>query len=340
MLKKQLIDIAIISVINIPFTVYYCPGCFAFPLHWVAVSKAYFIGVVFWIVLWKGNEFMTVLADRNVSWLENPLKRFLVGIVYLLAFTISAAYVLKAFTYWMYDKAWDNENGTIFDSVVITLIVALFLNAKSFLAAWKESVVNAERLKSEHIKTKYEALRNQVNPHFLFNSFNVLIGLIEENKEGAIGYVEKLSEIFRYVLDNRQLELVGLKEELEFIDAYVHLLKIRFGNALAFEKNVEPSAEDYILPLSLQLLVENAIKHNQLTLESPLYIVIEKKDNTLIVRNNMKKKNNIHHSNGVGLENIKERLKIFNTTELKVIEKNGEFVVAMPILSGQRLIQK
>lgn len=193
-----------------------------------------------------------------------------------------------------------------------------------------EILLENEHLKSENLLVQLSSLKNQLNPHFLFNSLNTLSWLINEDKEKSQRYLQKLSQVLRYSLSMQEQSLVPLKEELTLVDSYIFLLQIRFGNNLQIIKNIE-EVQFKIPPLSLQLLIENAIKHNVISTASPLSIWIELRDNVLIVRNTHKPKPN-SEGTGIGLVNLNERFKILASQEVEIEQNEKEFKVVLPLI--------
>lgn len=194
-----------------------------------------------------------------------------------------------------------------------------------------EILLENEHLKSENLLVQLSSLKNQLNPHFLFNSLNTLSWLINEDKEKSQRYLQKLSQVLRYSLSMQEQSLVPLKEELTLVDSYIFLLQIRFGNNLQIIKNIE-EVQFKIPPLSLQLLIENAIKHNVISTASPLSIWIELRDNVLIVRNTHKPKPN-SEGTGIGLVNLNERFKILASREVEIEQNEKEFKVVLPLIA-------
>jgi LytS/YehU family sensor histidine kinase len=206
------------------------------------------------------------------------------------------------------------------------------------LLSWRQAAINAEKLKTESIASRYESLKNQVNPHFLFNSLNALSNLVYEDQELAIKFIRKLSEVYRYVLDTRNQEVVKLSDELAFLDSYIFLQKIRYEDNLKININLPRHTEAMIPPLSLQMLVENAIKHNIVSEDEPLHIdLFMEDDDYIVVRNNLQKKNIGEvppggASPGIGLANIKSRYETLTQKAVEVGSTPHDFLVKIPVL--------
>ncbi|WP_435354324.1 sensor histidine kinase [Emticicia sp. SJ17W-69] len=216
--------------------------------------------------------------------------------------------------------------------ILIGLIAYFFCRFLIETERKNEILLENEHLKSENLLVQLSSLKNQLNPHFLFNSLNTLSWLINEDKGKSQRYLQKLSQVLRYSLSMQEHSLVPLKEELTLIDSYIFLLQMRFGENLKVVKNIE-NIPLQIPPLSLQLLIENAIKHNIISTESPLHIWIEsnESDKTITVRNTINLKQN-SGGTGIGLVNLNERFKILANREIE-IEQNEAFIVILPLIS-------
>ena len=198
-------------------------------------------------------------------------------------------------------------------------------------------VQKVERLEKDKITFQFETLKNQVNPHFLFNSFNTLMTIIEEDQKLAGEYVEKLSDFFRNILTFREKDLIPLREELNLIDDYYFLQQKRFSENLTMKVDVGmDQLDDLIPPLTLQLLVENAIKHNVISKNKPLNIEVYSLDGYIYVKNNLQRKKVPESSTGVGLQNIYNRFAILSKKKVKIIENDTEYLVAVPLIKSEK----
>ncbi len=215
--------------------------------------------------------------------------------------------------------------------------VNLFLNCINAIVYYmdrlKKTQLEAEQLKKESIEAQFEALRNQINPHFLFNCFNVLSTLVYKDADTSAKFIDQLSKVYRYLLYNQDKKVVPLNEELEFIESYLYLLKIRFGDNFIVQTAIDPESKKYyIAPAVLQMLVENAIKHNVVSRKNPLQIAITSANSTLIVSNNLQEKPVKEESSRLGLKNIQRRY-VFLSHKQVVIEKTAnDFSVKIPLL--------
>lgn len=286
---------------------------------------------IIWIALWKGNSNLVDWITRGISWLQDPVKKFLYNLAGTFIYTFGIVYGIAALYKFLFDI--DLSVGVIY-SVIITLIISLFMHGRSFLINWKQTSLAAEKSRRESIAAKYESLKNQVNPHFLFNSFNALSNLVYEDQDKAVKFIKQLSEVYRYVLDSRDKEIVPIAEELKFLESYKYLQEIRFGNKLRIDVRIADK-NILIAPLALQMLVENAIKHNVVSEDDPLNIKVYDQDGYVVVSNNLQPKSSSGEpSAGVGLENIARRYEFLCSKKVDIINDHSTFVVKLPALTS------
>lgn len=225
--------------------------------------------------------------------------------------------------------------------LLFTTIVSLFFHLIYFYKALQEQKVTEQKIIAGTASAKFESLKNQLDPHFLFNSLNVLSSLIEENPEKAQKFTTSLSKIYRYVLEQKDKELVALQEELDFARTYVKLLEMRFENGVSLEISEEISNPDAkIIPLSLQLLLENTVKHNIANESKPLKIRIHQSEGYLEVENNLQKKEVLQQRKGLGLQNIINRYGHLTRRQVYIEETSNNFKVKLPILTKLVSIMK
>jgi LytS/YehU family sensor histidine kinase len=245
---------------------------------------------------------------------------------------VVTTYVLGMEFRWEY--SWVNFKIGLAATIFIATIYECFY----FSERWEKTVIETEKLKRENLISQFETLKNQVNPHFLFNSFNTLMTIIPENTEIAIEFVQKLSNVYRYVLNNKDKELTELSTEIAFLKDYVFLHKIRFGENLRVNFNIPDEILDtQIPPLTLQMLMENAVKHNIISSEKPLLIDIYlERNNCIIVENNLQKRSIPAESTKVGLQNIINRYKYLSQKVVEIIPTTSIFKVSLPIISVEK----
>ena len=219
---------------------------------------------------------------------------------------------------------------------VMAMLSAFYLAANRRAYRRLEDVeIRAERLEKENVQAQFAALKSQVNPHFLFNSLSILSSLVHADPELSEKFIDQLSRAYRYILEQKDNEQVSLKTELEFIQAYRFLLNIRFENKFDVIINV-PQADQTrysIAPLTLQLLVENAVKHNRMSAKEPLQVHIHLESDCLVVQNNLQPRPQSENSTGVGLQNIITRYALLTSQPVWVGESEGSFIVKIPLLT-------
>jgi len=283
--------------------------------------------------------FIKRYLNKNFPWHVNNAKRI---IIEFLSTNIASALLIVVFSIIMfylypYKIRHQVEIGTvIFRNVVIALIVnnivAPFYEAQYLFREWINSRVETEQLKREKAESQYAVLRNQINPHFLFNSLNTLLTMVAENPK-ASQYVESLSDLLRYALQTNNKEAVSLGEELKLANQYIFIQKTRFGDKLTVETDIPAHYLDYAVPpFAMQMLLENAIKHNVVSREYPLHIKVYASDHYLLVENSLHRKSEENPSTGIGLNNIINRYKFLSDRKVLVEEENGTFKVALPLV--------
>jgi len=288
---------------------------------------------------WTGAALINHLLDRKIKWIEKPVLRSILGIVILVIYSVIAFMFVKYLMFYLKYRTmpaenWEFASRSSLYTVLISFNISLIFTAIGFFKAWKKSIEREEKLKVEMMAYKYESLRNQINPHFLFNSFNVLSDLVYADQAMAVKFINQLSELFRYVLDSRDKELVPLKEELEFIHSYLYLLKTRFEDKLDLKIDLEAASDELIVPMTLQLLIENAVKHNEISEAYPLQITIRRNNTYLDVENSLRVKKVGEDSKNTGLKNIMQQFSYFTERQIEVSEPGGMFLVRVPILKA------
>ncbi|NHM01346.1 histidine kinase [Flavobacterium difficile] len=220
-------------------------------------------------------------------------------------------------------------------SSIFTFIILLIVHFIYLYKWYQENKLKEQKIIAGSASAQFESLKNQIDPHFLFNSLNVLSSLIEENPDAAQKFTTSLSKVYRYVLEQKDKELVSVEEELKFAKTYMNLLKMRFENSITFELPEFENDEAKVVPLSLQLLLENCIKHNIVSEKKPLHIKIYIDKNELIIENNKQIKEVLQDRKGVGLQNIVSRYAILTKRKVIIQESETIFKVKLPILTKQ-----
>ena len=300
------------------------------------ISGMYSFGIGF------GNGFINGYLSTKWDWIKHTNQRVWAGIIASVLYTVPIVLMIN---YVVFVVINNNNSDTFFKGnffwahlfyIVLSLAVSTFLHAKGFMQNWKVAMTK-ENTKQEIVaKTetaKFESLKNQLDPHFLFNSLNVLTSLIGENPNQAERFTTKLSKVYRYVLEQRNKDLVPIEEELKFAKTYMELLGMRFEDAVKFNiPDIISTNELKIVPLSLQLLLENVVKHNVVSTSKPLTINIYEKDNYLIIENNINPKEALGKSTKIGLQNIADRYGLITQRGVKIENNNKKFKVSLPLL--------
>lgn len=285
------------------------------------------------------GRFFTYM-NTSVSWNRFKNFRFVISFSGSIILTLLTFFAVRAFHEVFLDQRTfeefiTNENPqSYFIALLVTIVISLFFHTLYFYKAIQENKVKEQKVIAGTASAKFESLKNQIDPHFLFNSLNVLTSLIEENPDNAQKFTTSLSKIYRYVLEQKDKELVSVEEELAFAKIYMDLLNMRFENSVFYEvpeRLTNPEAK--VVPLSLQLLLENAVKHNSISENKPLRIRIYEEENYLVVENNFQKKEVLQKGQGVGLQNIISRYNIVTNRKVTIEENAKIFRVKLPVLT-------
>lgn len=313
-------------------------------LSWDRVMLVEFgYSMYFGLVLTIINSTFFDYLNHRVQWNEQTEKyRVAIGFLGSIPLTLMGAWLVRlTIEVWINNQSFEAFiKGQKFSSyipiLVITFIVSLIFHAAFLYRKLQENRVKEQKIIAGNASAQFETLKNQIDPHFLFNSLNVLSSLIEENPENAQRFTTSLSKIYRYVLDQKDKELVPLKEELNFAKTYMKLFSMRFENSLTYSLPDTMIDEDAkVVPLSLQLLLENTIKHNIVSDMQPLHITITVEGDYLVVSNNLQKKEVLQSGSGVGLKNIVNRYAILTEKPVLVESDDINFLVKIPILTKE-----
>lgn len=277
----------------------------------------------------------------------DTIKRIVLGIAGSTILTLAGIFALRfcvtVFYYDVpYEKFLENDSWSGYSFALwITLTIVSIFHIAYFYNKYQKNKIKEQKVIAGTASAKFDALKNQLDPHFLFNSLNVLTSLIEENPRNAQRFTTSLSKVYRYVLEQKNKDLVTVDEELDFARTYMSLLKMRFEDSIIFEiPDRASNPESRVVPLSLQLLLENAVKHNMVTSSKPLHIKIFEQNGMLVVENNLQPKQIVKKSSGVGLENIKQRYNLLSNRKVSINQQAKSFAVAIPMLTKQVSIMK
>lgn len=309
------------------------------------ILKTFIISSLYSFGLGFGNGLINNLLDRKWDWLTQTNTRIYLGIVGTVLYTIPMVLIIDYLIFVIMQKLPADEffsDRIIWVHlfyIILSLAISTFMHARSFMINWKRASkieVTQQKIIAGTASAKFESLKSQIDPHFLFNSLNVLSSLIEENPDNAQRFTTSLSKIYRYVLEQKDKELVSVEEELSFAKTYMNLLKMRFENSLDYELKINKiPADAKVVPLSLQLLLENTVKHNIVSEQRPLRIVIYIENNYLVVENDFQKKEVLQERKGLGLQNIINRYGIITDRKVLIEQNEKIFAVKIPILTKQ-----
>ncbi|MFI5130440.1 MAG: sensor histidine kinase [Chitinophagales bacterium] len=340
-------DDRLVTIILVPVAALIIPFIFfgmRFNKQPYFTGKVYLGVLIITAAIWLGNRYILIWARNRYPTFEEVRKRLLVQSVSMLVYTIVTNNVLgyildvcglkgEHYEGYSWVEVITNSNAA---AIVCTLTVVAIYESIYFMNELKKSVEEKEMLKRESLKAQLNALKTQVNPHFLFNNLNTLSSIIPENPKLAVDFVQQLSKVYRHILEVRDEQSIPLKDELDVMKAYAFLLKTRFGDNLDIGIDVpEEKMERQIVPLSLQILMENAIKHNIVSSDKPLKIDVFTENGRLVVRNNLQMKNQLSESTGIGLDNIRNRCRLLSDKKVEVIADDNSFTVSIPLIESK-----
>ena len=334
-----------------------------FVLNYILYDDAVFRNGAVWaysfpliLVLGAASWYTQSLLQNWIQQRYPTLKQTRMRVQRMALVVIPTMSVSVAFIFLVYDyfnivgyrlRPNDLEYGLLV-GFSVNLVYSTLYEMDYVMERMKESILEKESLKQEALQHEFDTLKNQVNPHFLFNCFNTLSSLISEDKERAEVFLNELSKVYRYLLRNNEDGLSTVENEIRFIRSYYGLLRTRHGEALQMTIEIDKRYSPYLLPsLTLQLLVENVVKHNQLSKTHPLVIeIFTTAGNKLVVNNNLQRRTVKAPSNRVGLDNIKAKYDLLNQPGFQLMEDGKNFTVVLPLIwnnateNGRRLVKE
>ena len=302
---------------------------------------------VLFMATWEINDYLIKKSK------ERSFKNELWSNVLIFGITISFVLTLAAIIYYLgifqfnsiceivTDTPWQVFKVDMFRALGLASVFSVF---NQFYWVYKDKrhlELSLLELKKEITTSKYNSLKSQISPHFLFNSLNTLTSLMYEDRDLASDFVTRLATCYRYILDNREEDLVGLDKELQFLDAFIFMMKVRHDGAIFINTDIDIKANTVLIPtLSLQMLVENALKHNYYSKEQPITIDIYIRDHRLQVKNNKRKRIDSESSTKLGLANIKKRYAFYTNKDVIIDDDNTLFKVSLPLLNKNEINTK
>ncbi|WP_435262600.1 sensor histidine kinase [Tenacibaculum sp. nBUS_03] len=274
---------------------------------------------------------------------KDDLKRtvylfFSIISILLLFDTLGGILIAKLISAFLYETTHSIALKRLIPTILITIMIMAIYEAIYYYVRLKKSIRIEERTKQSMIQAQLDTLRNQVQPHFLFNSLNTLRDVIDqEEKEEAMDFVDNLSNVYRFILDAGTTNTIPLREELKFVSAYIYIQLERFGDNLQIHWEIpEAKKSALIVPMSLQLLIENAIKHNIISKAKPLLILITLEKDSIVVSNTIQPKSTQIPSTHIGLKNIEQRYALIANKKLEISKEGGQFIVKLPLLKSHK----
>jgi sensor histidine kinase YesM len=334
--KITFIVIAILILMStVGISIYYYKGLIVKDeLFYYIVSSLSTNGLATYF-LFIGNFKIDRILEKHFPWSISTIKRLILEYVLIITYSLCVMAIIGFCLKTTFNVQEENYFFILLkQTFIIVVIITTGITFTGFVRAWKTAQVNIQKLEKETANARYESLKANIKPHFLFNSLNTLSSLIRINPVLAEEYSSGLSDVYRYILKSNEDILVSVKEEVKFLETYLNLQKIRFGDNLEYIIDIEQNIlNKYIPSLSLQLIVENALKHNIINQENKLRIAIQTNNNWLVIINNFQPKHGKPKSNGFGLTNITERYNYF-TDEIPTFEKSDkEYIVKIPLLN-------
>ncbi len=277
---------------------------------------------------------------RNYPYERNIMVRVVLELLMAIinaAIVAPLVFLLSLGIHHLFVEAYEYEKSIILDQIAITvminIIMIMLFEGRHIFLQWRESLLHAEVLRRKHAESRYEALRNQISPHFLFNSLNVLTELIDESSEKSKDFIERFSRIYRYILETHEAGVASVAEELKFLKDYFFLQEVRHGKSISLDLDIEAAIiPGYIPSMSLQLLVENALKHNVASREKPLHILVRSEKGCIIVENNLQERDQAGNSTAKGLKNLHDRLSLLTDSVPSFGIVNDRFVAKIPVI--------
>lgn len=288
-------------------------------------------------LFWMGDRAIIGFVRRKYPGVAQDSKRLYVQGILVIIFTAFMSVALyhaePLFEKTFGAKPHPGYIKSFITCLFATALVTAIYEAAYYISRWKESIAETEKIRKEHTIAQLESLRNQVNPHFLFNSLNTLASIIPEDPVRSVEFVQKLASVYRCILDITDRGVISVDEELSCLRNYIFLLETRFGGNLQVDIKVDENAlHKYMVPMSLQMLVENAIKHNIVSQKKPLRVVIYANTEEVTVENNLQLKEQVSDGTGTGLQNISNRYRLLFSREIVIQKNDGKFKVKLPLM--------
>lgn len=299
----------------------------------ITFTITFLISIVNMNILWH--------VQKKIAIHEGFIKRLLIELFFT---SLSASLIIFIIVIILFNLSFmselqrdNNFNVVAFNNIVIALLInfaaIITSEAYCFFQNWKNTLLQAEKLKRENSEAQLDALKSQINPHFLFNSLNTLSSLITISPERAKEYIAQFSKVYRFLLNVKDKAVVELKEELDFLNSYVFLQQIRFGKNFSVETKIDSAHLNKLIPvIALQTIIENCVKHNEISNQFPLWVKITNDDKYIYVTNNFQPKQKTETSTGTGINNLKKRYSFFSDLTPEFYIENGRYIAKIPMI--------
>lgn len=346
---KDFLQITVVSIIGgiIIFFVNQLRNVGSFDISMQLQFNILIVYLFYTLCLIYANYFLFNYLDSKISWKKEPTRRIIIGLISSVIITLLVFYLLEFVGSFelnginLISLINESQTTNLYYALFLALIISFNFHIIYFYKFYNEIKVAQHQFEAKTETARFESLKNQIDPHFLFNSLNVLTSLISENPALAEKFTTKLSKVYRYVLEQKDKEVTPLQEEIDFAKTYIDLLKIRFEETIYIDLPTEISNLEYkILPLSLQLLLENVFKHNAVSSSKTMNIKIYEENGYLVISNTLNPKTSMIKSTQIGLRNIIDRYALLTEKDV-IIEKTKEnFIVKLPLLLKKRIIME
>jgi len=286
--------------------------------------------LLLWVFLWRGNSFLADYLSEKISWIYQPVKRFTVGLVATIGYTLLAVFMLilvfETFFGFIFGGGY---RSTVILCVLITLLISLFLHSREFLIFWRKAAFDSARFQRESIAARYEILKTRVNPAFLFHSLNTLSELVPTDEERAVKYIKHLADVYRYMLDTREKEVATIAEEISFMNAYAVLVKTRYGTELRIDI-ASNSKDRFMLPLAAHMIIECVLGTGAV----PRSVTITEELDSVCIRFDGNPLNENNPAFDDVMNKIKGRYAFVSDASVKVDQNDGHLTIMLPVLKA------
>ena len=331
--KIRLIGIPFFGIVIPNVTGLFGSLTFADGKYWLG----YGIFIALATLIWQGNRYLLFRTRARFTWFDKPIEKLILLFMNNIFYTAPVTIALLCAWYNIagFDTKWDTIVVVSLINVICVLFITHVYETVFMVKEQQNEQIKSAELQRAKAEAELAALKNQVDPHFMFNSLNTLTHLIKVDPSKALQFTENLAEVYRYILIQKDQTLVLLDDELDFTRKYTDLLHLRFGQALIINKNFNGSTgkEFLIPPTSVFVAFENAVKHNEISERTPMIIDVDVIEGKLRVSNSIRERKNVAHSSKIGLKNLDERFRLVTGKGIDIKKENARFIVQLPLIS-------